>query len=59
MVDLNCGRCGSTQQFSKVNRFGTFPKVLMVQMERFVCPDWVPTKLKCNVGVPLEQFTLD
>lgn len=58
IVDLNCPKCGTTCQFVKSMRFGTFPKYLMVQMERFVCPDWVPTKLKCNVDVPIDTFSL-
>lgn len=30
VVDLNCPKCGTTCQFIKTQRFGTFPKMLMV-----------------------------
>mmetsp|Transcript_34002 Transcript_34002/g.59260 ORF Transcript_34002/g.59260 Transcript_34002/m.59260 type:complete len:744 (-) Transcript_34002:35-2266(-) len=59
IVELKCPRCNSTQSFSKTTRFSTFPEVLTVVSERFVCPNWVPTKLKCSLAVPESEINFD
>lgn len=59
IVDLKCPRCKVSTAFTKTTRFATFPEVLVVVSERFVCPNWVPTKLKCNLDVPQTDILLD
>lgn len=59
IVDYNCPNCKKTTQFTKQFMFETFPKVLVMVVNRFVCPDWVPKKLECSVNVPTHPLSLD
>lgn len=53
-----CSVCGQNE-VRRTCMFRTFPDVLIVMMQRFVCPDWVPTKLQCSVEVPVDPFDLE
>ena len=57
-VEFNCPQCGCTTSASKSNHFKSFPKVLVLVVNRFVCPDWVPKKLQCAVEIPTSSISL-
>ena len=57
-VEFNCPQCGCTTPASKSNHFKSFPKVLVLVVNRFVCPDWVPKKLQCAVEIPTSPISL-
>ena len=58
-VEYNCAKCERSTTFYKTSSIENFPSVLVVAVQRFVCPDWVPTKLECGVGVPTDQQSLE
>lgn len=58
IVEFNCPHCKATTPGSKSYHFNTFPKVLILLVNRFVCPDWVPTKLQCGIEVPMGPISL-
>ena len=58
IVEFNCPSCKTTTPASKSYHFKTFPKVLILLVNRFVCPDWVPKKLECSVEIPISEISL-
>jgi ubiquitin carboxyl-terminal hydrolase 5/13 len=52
--DFKCPACNKPCSFSQVKRFKTFPKYLVVVLQRFVFHNWVPRKLDVNL-----QFDVD
>ena len=58
-VEYKCPACCKTTNFTKQFMFETYPEVLVVMMNRFICPDWVPKKLECSVQVPTEPISLE
>jgi ubiquitin carboxyl-terminal hydrolase 5/13 len=57
-VEFQCPSCNTKTTASKSYSFLTFPKVLVLLVNRFVYNDWVPKKLECGVNVPVEPFSL-
>lgn len=57
-IEFNCPQCRTSTPGLKSYSFKTFPSVLVLVVNRFVCPDWVPKKLKCGIQVPLAEFSL-
>ncbi|RKP21674.1 ubiquitinyl hydrolase [Rozella allomycis CSF55] len=57
-VQMNCPSC-SSNQFYKSTGFGSFPEILVIQMQRFVLNNWTPEKLDKKVTVPLNKFSLE
>jgi len=53
--DLNCPVCNKKQQFVQQKRFKTFPKYLVVVLQRFVFHNWVPKKLEINLTFDTNQ----
>lgn len=58
-VEFNCENCKTATNACKSYSFLTFPKVLVLLVNRFVCPDWVPKKLECGVEIPTGPFSLN
>jgi ubiquitin carboxyl-terminal hydrolase 5/13 len=52
-----CSACGENS-VRRNYMFKTFPDVMVVMVQRFVCPDWVPTKLQCSIDVPVNPIDL-
>ncbi|PVU90003.1 hypothetical protein BB559_004825 [Furculomyces boomerangus] len=50
--DYNCPNCKTKTIAKKTLRFASFPKVLVVQTNRFELVDWVPTKINTLLDVP-------
>ncbi len=53
--DFNCAVCSKRTVCIKRTRLNTFPKVLMVILQRFVYDNWVPKKLEVELQVPLDH----
>ena len=49
---LECAICNGKTTFSSTNRFVTFPKVLILVLQRFVHDDYVPKKLEVELTLP-------
>jgi len=47
--DLICNQCGKKSQFTETKRFKTFPRHLVVVLQRFVLDSWVPKKLEIDL----------
>jgi ubiquitin carboxyl-terminal hydrolase 5/13 len=47
--DVFCQCCNGKKQFTQRYRFLTYPKCLMVVLQRFVYDDWVPKKLEIEL----------
>jgi len=52
IADCECPVCKKRTTFTKRSRFIEYPKTLVVVLQRFVCPDWVPTKLEIDLVLP-------
>lgn len=49
---LECAICNGKTTYSSTNRFVTFPKVLILVLQRFVHDDYVPKKLEVELTLP-------
>lgn len=58
-VEFLCPNCKATKNACKSYSFLTFPKVLVLLVNRNICPDWVPKKLECEVEIPTGVFPLN
>lgn len=58
VVEFRCPSCKANTSASKSYFFKTVPKVLVLLVNRFVCPDWVPKKLECGVEIPTSVISL-
>lgn len=47
--DVWCAGCEKKTTFTQKYRFLTFPKTLVVVLQRFVFDDWVPKKLEIEL----------
>ena len=47
VVEKNCPNCKGNKQFMKYTYNKTWPKYLIVNVERLVLKDWVPKKSNC------------
>lgn len=50
--DFFCGTCNKKTVCVKRNRINTFPKVLVINLFRFIFDNWVPKKLEIELQVP-------
>lgn len=53
--DFQCGTCNKRTICLKRQRLNTFPRVLLVVLQRFVFDNWVPKKLEIELQVPLKD----
>lgn len=49
---VECAGCGTKSNYTRRQRFLTYPKVLCICLQRFVHDDWVPKKLEIELQVP-------
>lgn len=57
---LFCAVCQKNSDFTENKRFKTFPKYLMVVLQRFVLDQWVPRKLEVSLTFnPDETFDFE
>jgi len=54
--DLRCSVCGKNTSWVQSKRFKTFPKYLVVVLQRFVLHNWVPKKLDVNLTLNTEAM---
>jgi len=47
--DLRCAVCCKNTSWIQNKKFKTFPKYLVVVLQRFVLHNWVPKKLDVNL----------
>ncbi len=47
--DFFCGTCNKKTVCVKRNRINTFPKVLVINLFRFIFDNWVPKKLEIEL----------
>jgi uncharacterized UBP type Zn finger protein len=50
--DFFCSQCNAKTICAKTQRFNSYPKVLVVVLQRFVYDQWVPKKLEIDLQVP-------
>ena len=50
--DVWCTGCEKKTSFTQRYRFLTYPKSLVIVLQRFVFDDWVPKKLEIELQVP-------
>jgi len=48
ITDLICPNCQAKTSFSKTTRLNTFPRVLILVLQREVFDEWVPKKLEVD-----------
>ena len=57
-IEFNCPFCKEKTPALKSYSLKSLPKVLILVINRFVCPDWVPKKLQCAIEVPTNEISL-
>jgi uncharacterized UBP type Zn finger protein len=52
--DFQCSNCNKRTVCVKTQRINTFPRVMIIVLQRFVYDQWVPKKLEIELQVPQE-----
>lgn len=54
---FDCSNCKTKRNFTKRQRFISYPRTLVIVLQRFVFDEWVPKKLDIELQVP--ETTID
>lgn len=57
--DFNCGGCRQRTTCVKRQRINSFPRILIIVLQRFVFDNWVPKKLEIELQVPAGGAPID
>ena len=49
--NYNCLQCAKKTRATQNIKFKSFPEVLLIQMLRFISPNWVPVKMNCSLVI--------
>jgi len=58
VVELNCSKCKG-KSFKKYNYMKSYPKYLIINVERLVLKDWVPKKSNALITLPDDSIELN
>ena len=59
IVNKDCPKCNSKQDFNRRTRFLNFPEVLIVATQRFTYLNWTPTKVQTSLNMILNDLNLE
>ena len=59
IVNKDCPKCNSKENFSRRTRFLNFPEVLIIATQRFTYLNWTPTKVQTSLNMILNDLNLE